>query len=211
MPHIVPVVEGPGDLLATPILLRKILYDQCNRFDIGVGRPKKANGKGNLTRDLERFLKYAALHPDCAGILVLIDSDNDCPVELAQDYCARARQTGLSVPIVVVCAVREYEAWLIASLDSIKDNPRGGSPIISAEASYSGDVESMSDAKDWLGDQMPSGRAYRETTDQASLTNLIDISLAASNSRSFVRLCHAVDEMVAAIDSGTAMITPFPG
>ena len=211
MPSIVPVVEGPGDLEATPILLRKILYGQCNRFDIGVARPKKANGKGNLKRDLEKFLRYAALNPDCAGILVLIDSDDDCPVELTQIYCERARQAGLSVPIVVVCAVKEYEAWFIASLDTIKDDSLGGGSIISAEASYSGDVESISGVKAWLGDQMPSGRAYRETTDQASLTDRIDISLAASNSRSFVRLCHAVDEIVAAIDSGTAVITPFPG
>ena len=63
---------------------------------------------------IEKFIEYASYTPDCAGILVLADSDSDCGIEWAQGMCARCKARGLSVPIAVVCAVREYEAWFLA-------------------------------------------------------------------------------------------------
>lgn len=211
MPNIVPVVEGPGDLQATPILLRKILHEQFNRFDIGVARPKRANGKGNLKRDLERFVNYAALTHGCVGILVLSDADDECALGIVEDFCARCRHLGLAFPICIVCAVRDYEAWFLASLDTIKCGPNDARSVISATAAFTGSAESMHGVKAWLGRQMPPGRAYRETTDQAAFTALIDIPTALANSRSFRRLSHAVEELIVAIDSGVSVVSPFAG
>ena len=45
---IVPIVEGPGDRDASPVLLRRILFERLARYDITVARPKKANGKQDL-------------------------------------------------------------------------------------------------------------------------------------------------------------------
>jgi hypothetical protein len=60
---IVPIVEGPGDVQAAPILIRKILYEYFTFFDIGVAKPKKAGGRSTLDRPggIERFIEYALL------------------------------------------------------------------------------------------------------------------------------------------------------
>lgn len=201
-----PIVEGPGDVQAAPVLLRKILSDHLNCYDIGVVTPKRAGGRGGLDRagGIEKFIRYAAITPDCEGILVLVDADSDCAIDWARRACDRCRDVGVAVPIAVVCAVREYEAWFLASLDSIK-----GSSRLNREMHFDGDPEALGAVKEWFTQQMPPGHAYKETIDQTSFTSLIDIPLARDNSRSFRRLCHAVEELQSAMAAGSSSITPF--
>jgi hypothetical protein len=52
------------------------------------------------------------------------------------------------------------------------------------------------------------GRSYKPTEDQADLTYYIDLKLVQSKSRSFRRLCHAVEELIEAVDNGLATVTP---
>ena len=201
-----PIVEGPGDVRAAPILLRKILSDYLNCYDVGVLAPKRVGGRGGLDRvgGIEKFIKYAAITPDCEGILVLVDADSDCAIEWAKRTCDRCRQVGVAVPIAVVCAVLEYEAWFLASLDSIR-----GSGRLNQDIRFDGTPEALGGVKEWFTQQMPPGRAYKETIDQASFTSMIDVSLARDNSRSFRRLCHAVEELQSAMEAGSSSITPF--
>jgi hypothetical protein len=201
---IVPIVEGPGDVEALPILLRRLLHERFQRYDVEIVRPKKTGGSGKLIKELERFLAYAATTPDCGSILVLIDADEKCPRELADSLASRSKALGLDKPTAVVCAKCEYETWFLASLETIR-----GRAAIAAAVSFTGDVESFRGVKGWLSDQMPSDRNYKETTDQASLTGFIDMDLAQANSRSFRRLCHAVEELLDAMDSGVPVVTPL--
>jgi hypothetical protein len=203
---IVPIVEGPGDVSALPILLRRLLQERYQRYDGEIARPKKAGGSGNLIKEggLERYLAYAATTPGCGSILVLIDADHKCPKELAECLASRSEALGLDKPIAVVCAKCEYETWFLASLDTIR-----GRVAISSTASFTGEVESLRGAKEWLSDQMPPDRNYKETVDQPSLTPFIDLGLAHENSRSFRRLCHAVEQLLAAMDSAKPIVTPF--
>ena len=205
MLSIVPIVEGPGDVQALPVLLRKILYERLSRYDIQVTKPKNSNGRGKLLKRFESYLEYAAIEPRCGAILVLIDADDDCPVELARGLVGRCTAVAIGKPAVVVCATREYEAWILASLDTVK-----GQSKISESASFTGDVENLRELKKWLTDQMPPGLAYKETLDQPALTHWIDLDLAHEKSRSFRRLCHAVEELLTAMDSGNVVVTPPP-
>ena len=191
-PGIVPIVEGPGDETAAPLLLRRVLYERMSS-SIDVKRPKKAKGRPGLINRLEDFLAYASRTEGCAGILVLLDSDRDCPTELGTELAHRATAAAVGKPVAVVCAKREYENWFLASDDE-----------------FTGDMEEFSGAKDWLTRKMSPGRAYKETTDQASYTRDIDIETAFLASRSFRRLCNAVEELVACIDTGTVKVTPRP-
>jgi hypothetical protein len=200
---IVPVVEGPGDVQAFPVLLRKILYERISRYDIQIGNPKNGNGRGNLLKRFENYLEYAAIEPRCGAILVLIDSDDDCPVNLAKNLADRCAAVATGKPTVIVCAAREYESWILASLSTVKGNSG-----ISEVASLTGDTETFKGVKGWLTNQMPLGRAYKETLHQAALTNWIDLNLAHDNSRSFRRLCHAVQELIDSLDNGSGIITP---
>ena len=124
MTTIIPVVEGAGDVTALPGLLGRILLERYNRPDVMVAQGRTnvvtANGRTNLENKLERFLQHAQNKPECDAILVLLDADDDCPVNLAQGLLKRCEQLGLTSPVEIVCAHREYESWFLASLDTIK-------------------------------------------------------------------------------------------
>ena len=191
MRFIVPIVEGPGDVAAAPELLRRVLYECLDRYDIGVTKPKNANGKGRLIKRLENFIGYAALTDGCVAIFVLLDADDDCPKELSIELAGRARAAGLGIPTVVVCANREYESWFLAS-----------------DEDFQGDAEGYSGAKQWLNRRVSPGLAYKETRDQVRFSATMDIDAAFESSRSFRRLCSAVNELIQFIDTGVIKATP---
>ena len=205
--NIVAIVEGVGDKNAVPSLVRKILQEQLDRYDIGTGKSKVANGRENLVGKFEKFVEYAMIDNPSA-ILVLVDADEDCPVELARDFVRRAAAMNAQVPIAIVCAKSEYEAWFICSLsdsagDGIRRNLGLPSSVVCPE-----NAESIRDAKGWLTNRMPRNRRYSPRTDQDDLTHHIAIKLVREKSRSFRRLCDAVRELADAVDAGASAVTP---
>ncbi len=104
------------------------------------------------------------------------------------------------VPIAVVCVVREYESWFLASVAS----------VVGGVTAYTGNPESTVNPKETLKQLLPR-RNYRETEHQAKLTALIDLDAASKNSRSFRRLRHAVEELVDALDANIPMVSPGLG
>ena len=204
---IVPVVEGSGDSKAVPALLRRILWEHFTRYDITVESPKNAKGKKNLIKDYEKFVRYASIEPSCAGILVLLDADDECPVEEVGKLVERTRNLNLAKAVTIVYANREYETWFLASLDSQQGTEMRTRLEIDKSESYRGNVEDVH-AKTWLKRRMPCRRTYKETSDQASLSPFIDIEHTRHRSRSFQRLCHAVEELLDAIETGTPIVTP---
>ncbi len=199
MPTIIPVVEGPGDLVALPQLAGRILQQMQTPPGIIVAQGKSrvvmTKGRSNLEANPEKFLKHAQNKPDCGAILVLLDADNDCPVTEFQDMSKRCGRSGVTVPVQVVYAHPEYETWFLASLNTIR-----GLHGIPESATFIGEAEYITDPKKWLSDQMPTGRVYKETTHQAPLSSAINLSLAYENSRSFRRLSHALEQLVEAIN-----------
>jgi len=142
---------------------------------------------------LERAVTYHVRQPDCAGVVVLLDMDDDCPVQKARDLAARIQKvSGLSCPVAVVCAKCEYEAWFLASLESITGDI------------YEGDPETRRDAKGWLRKRY----GYKQTRDQAVYTRKIDVAKACQLSRSFRRAKHALEEIVSAAEQGRPVVTP---
>lgn len=211
MPKIVPIVEGPGEVDAVPALLYKVLQEM-NRRDIQVAAVKNAHGCGNLTKTggLERFVQYAWKEPDCGAILILVDTDKHCAKELAEGFAKRIQAIGVRHSVVTVCANREYEAWFLASLETIAGKDLGGRPGLPEGLQYPDDVEARVGVKGWLDSQFPKGRIYKETEDQILMTRLLDTVLVRNRSRSFCRLWHAVEEALKAMDSGKVIVTPLP-
>lgn len=211
MPKIVPIVEGDGEVGAVPLLLGKLVA-QMGRPEIGISRPPlNAGSCTNLTKPggLERFVQNAALRSDCGAILVLMDADKGCPLKIAQDFVARVTALGTKYPVVVVIANCEYEAWFLASLDSIagkKLENRAGLPV--GTTYLEPDVETLVGVKGWLNRQFPGSRKYKERFDQSPMTHLLRPDLVAPRSRSFRRLQHASEEAVAAIDARQVVVTP---
>lgn len=212
MPRIVPIVEGDGEVEAVPLLLGKLVAGM-GRPEIGISSPPlNAGSCSNLTKPggLERFVQNAALRPHCGAILVLMDADKGCPLKIAEEFVSRINTLGTKFPVVVVIAKCEYEAWFLASLDSIAGKGlegRAGLPLGTAYADT--DVETLVGVKGWLSRHIPGSRRYKETFDQAPMTRLLNPDLVAPRSRSFRRLRHALEEAVSAIDTQTVIVTPL--
>ncbi len=208
MPKIVPIVEG--EVQAVPGLLYKLLAELGRQHNIQIETPQNAHGRGNLTTPggIERFVQNAWTKRDCGAVLVLVDADKDCPVELASDFARRVSAIGVRFPVVIVAANCEYEAWFLASLETITEIVLDSGTALPAGLSYTGDVEARAGVKGWLTAQFPPGRIYKETIDQKAMTRLLDPARVRLRSRSFRRLCHALEQAVEAIDQRRAFVTP---
>lgn len=191
MPKIIPIVEGDGDVQAVPLLLRRILHEHFQRYDWQIARPKKAHSLANLRNRLSSFIRYAEMEPDATHILILMDLDDGCPKEQAGQLAHQIREIHPRLPVSVVLAHREYEAWFLASLPAL-----AGNTLLPAGCSYEGNPEQKRGAKEWLSNRLPPGVIYKETEDQPAWSAQLDIPLTASRSRSFRRLIHAVQEFI---------------
>lgn len=201
MLRIITIVEGYGEVYAMRVLLQKLVDWETQGAEFP--RPKNALGKFNLKKPggLERFLELARRDPPCDGILILVDADDECPIELASDLAERARGCNLPFPIAVVCAKCEYEAWFLASMETIAGTANSDIP---AGTKYESPVEDKRGVKEWLSAQMPDGLSYKESVHQPNMTAHLDVNLAQQRSRSFRRLSHALQELLA----GEVTVTP---
>jgi hypothetical protein len=91
----------------------------------------------------------------------------------------------------VVLAKCEYEAWLIASAESISGH-RG----LPADLTCPASPDELRDPKGWLSNRLPAGRRYQPTLDQTALTAHLDFALARERSRSFRKLLSALDKLI---------------
>lgn len=207
---IVPIVEGDGEVAAVPTLLHKLLT-QRGISNLSIAQPKNAHGSGNLTKQsgVERFVQYAWTEPDCVAVLVIIDGDCfRCVVELARQLAARIRALNVVKPTSIVVAYREYEAWFLASLPSIAGKRIGESVLLPQGLVLKEQPETIRDVKGWLSRRMSSGMAYKETEHQLLMTRLLDLKLASDSSRSFRRLCSAMDQILMSIGESAIAVTP---
>ncbi|MET4104999.1 DUF4276 family protein [Hymenobacter sp. UYP22] len=192
MKRLIALVEGPGDVTAVPVLLRK-LFQQNHDFDWMPGDPMKVGELPALRKKLRNFAEALRIKMNdgkCHGVLVLLDMEDGCPRDeawaLASDFAA----FGLPYPVAVVFAYREYEEWLVASLPTIAPNVASLPNVLVRDYP----IEGKRGVKEWLTRQMPAGTIYKETTDQASFTAYLNAELALE-CRSFQRLTKAVAEI----------------
>ena len=185
MLRIASIVEGHGECEAVPILVRRIaqtlqpglvpLVDPVIRVPAS-----KLVKQGEIERAIELAARKNAGQ---GGILVLLDCDDGCPAEIGPALLRRARNARSHLPISVVLAKREFEAWFLAAAESLRG--RRGLP---ANLSAPKNPEAIRGAKEWLTDQMPPGFSYSESSDQPALTAIFDMN-AARRADSFDK-CH---------------------
>lgn len=202
------VVEGDGEETAAPELVRRILYEHAQHYEIKVHKSYNAHGRNNIAKPggLEKFLNLNRSRPDCAAMIVLLDAerdDVDCPPCLAGQLAQRARELKLPFPIAIVCAACEYESWFLYNMDAIAEHYGWTS------ATYLPDPEMECSAKEWLTRWMPDSRIYKETQDQVRMTSALDIVNTMQQSRSFRRMVHAVELLLESIKNGDNAVTPL--
>ena len=192
MPVIIAIVEGVGEVRAVPILIRRIAGAIVPSAAPQVPKPIRVNRDRLLKENvLERYVDLAARQsgPN-GGILILLDADDDCPRDKAPEILRRATTARNDRRIGVVLACREYEAWFLASADSL-----AGHRDLGSDTTAPANPEVIRDAKGWLTDRMAAGRAYQETRDQPAFSTLFDLD-QARRTASFKKMWRTVEELI---------------
>lgn len=181
--RIAAIVEGHGEVEAIPVLIRRIssevdpalVPDILHPIRVPANRLKK---RGELERTVELAARKLG---GVGGVLILLDCDWDdaCPKWNAPALLYRARSVRPELPISLVLAYKEYEAWFIAAVQSIS-NKLG----LSESPETVLDPEGIRGAKEWLSRRMPRNQRYVETLHQPALTQLFDMQ-AARRANSF--------------------------
>lgn len=194
--HLSCVVEGKGEEQAVPILIRRI----AERVDpsLAVQIPKPVLIKRNRLSELENRVQMAAKKMQGpGGVLILLDGEGECPAQLGPELLRRATQVSGDLPLGVVCAKQEFEAWFLAAAESI-----GGQRGLPATMQPPADPEAISDAKGWLRGHMPKNRKYSEPRDQPALSAVFDLDQARSRSDSFDKCYREVERLLNVLRAG---------
>ncbi len=169
------VTEGHGETDAVLNLLHRL------QADLGLppvvwGRPLR-----KLVASRSRAEEMAGLvrgKGDAQGLLLLRDDEDGCPRETGPELAKWLKELGLPFPAAVVLFFREYETLFLPCVDLMAGRPlvsRGiERPGLRAGASFTDDPEGPRDAKGVITSLMPPGRAYKPTTDQLALTQMVE-------------------------------------
>jgi len=192
------IVEGrgeaglPGRAGAAEIVIRRIVeaIDPQLRLDVPIALRIP---RGSLIRrgGVEDAAERAARRLGGDGaIMVLLDSDDDPREVLEADLLARARQARPDLPIAVVAATSEFEAWFLAAAASL-----AGIEGLPVDLRAPPNPEGIRDAKGWLKKRM-AARSYSETIHQPIFARCFDLQ-AARTAPSFAHCCDEIARLVA--------------
>jgi hypothetical protein len=202
--RIIPIVEGYGEERAVPCLIQRWLQHRRwhQFFEVpdtainakGCGRLKAAYDKVRHI-GIEHYI-IAALRNKPDAILVVLDADEECKNRghgngLGPELLARAKVVAPHVPLAVVIANREYEAWFLANVNSFR--ARG---LFSKHTAIPRDLdpESTRDCKGLIAELI--GCRYEETVHQLELTCGLRFSPGAiGRSRSYGKLIRDLERL----------------
>lgn len=180
------IVEGHGEQESARILVRRVA------LELGLPQPEVVawRSKRHLivrADELERSLTFLRNKLGVQGrVLVLLDSDDDCPAELGPELLERAtKATDLRVGVVL--ANRECESWFLAAAPSLQ-----ALGVLRSDAVPPADPESVRGAKEWLA---TAGLDYSPTLHQASLTEQFSL-VEARRAQSFGKLVREVQALL---------------
>ncbi|RKU20124.1 hypothetical protein C6501_00615 [Candidatus Poribacteria bacterium] len=116
------IVEGQGEVAAVPVLIRRIAAERYPEMVIDIHRPIRVKRTQVVQPDqLEHEVELAVQRIGGNGaIFIILDSDDDCPAQLGPALLYRASQVRDNLPIAVVLAKRELEAWFLAAAESLR-------------------------------------------------------------------------------------------
>lgn len=143
--------------------------------------------------ELERAVEVAAGKAGVSGgIMILVDADDDCPAALGPSLLGRAQAVRGDIPIGLVLAKQEFEAWFLAAADSLAG--RRGLPL---DLTAPPNPESIQSPKAWLGRYMrASGGTYSETIDQPAFASVFAL-VAARSADSFDKCYREMEALLA--------------
>jgi hypothetical protein len=201
-----PIVEGDGEIGAVPTLLRRLI-SEAGSYCLEVAKPIKRRRCHFIRREeVQRSVALALARPNCGAILLMFDADDDCPKMLASQVKQWADDASNGrVRCEVVINNREYEAWFLASIESLR-----GQRGIRRDAEFTADCEGVRGAKEAFEDRMERDIYYHEPTDQPAFTAIFDLRAAFAKSRSFRRMVAAFNNIAVLNGCTTIDLTVRP-
>jgi hypothetical protein len=192
--RVAPIVEGHGEFLCVGNLLRRIWYELLGGQFIEVQKPIRHH-QGTLlqpegmSRAIRLALKSLNTPPstDPSLVLVLIDSEGECPARLGPDLLNVAKRVDPRADVACVLAHVMYETWFVAassSLASFLDLGSADPPL---------DPEGMELGKSWIAKRVR-GPKYVETFHQSKMTSAMDLAQCRTASPSFDKLCRELEK-----------------
>jgi len=181
---IIPIVEGHGEQLALPLLIRRIFGELQPDTTPEINPPIRVKATSFL-HDADYFRKKVELATSKAAqgdgmVLILLDCEDECPGTLGPLLLAKAQAVRGDIPCTVVLARREYETWFLAaaaSLAGCAGLPKTLEPPHLPEA--------IRGAKEWLGRHLPA--SYDPIIHQAKFTAAFSLA-EAQTIPSFARM-----------------------
>jgi hypothetical protein len=177
------IVEGHGEEQGAPVLIRHIAqafsFYASVRFEVRRVPKSQLVQPGELERVIEALTRQIGRN---RPLLVLLDADDDCPKNLADELKVRCLAKHSDVTISIVIAEREYEAWFLAAARSLAG--QGG---LALQLDPPINPESIRGAKEWLTAHMREDQSYSPTRHQAAYSARMDLA-EARRARSFRKL-----------------------
>ena len=195
-PVVVPIVEGHSEVGSVPLLLRRVLAERGS-YHISIARPVRVpRFKIVKPGELERAITLARKNRErCDAVLVLLDAEDDCPKELAPELLDRATQANSDLPIRVVLAKTEFEAWFLGSLESLR-----GFRGIPSTAQSPEEPEEIRGAKEYLTRTMLGRCTYVEVADQPAFAERFHLKDTQRRCPSFDKLVRDIAALAARLE-----------
>lgn len=200
--NIQPIVEGHGEVAAVPVLLRRFI-EEAQAWRVNIGRPiRRSRGQLVQQAQLEQAVNLALRQRGCDAILIMFDGDTDCPAELGPRVHRWATVAAGDVPCEVVLPHREYEAWFLAAIESLR-----GARGLRSDAPPHPDPEAPRGAKEQLEARMYSGNSYFERMDQPAFSARFSMAATHARCRSFRKLTNSFGNLLCAMGQA---VDPWP-
>ncbi len=197
IPALVPIVEGHSEAHgAIRNLLERVIYDFRKATGIRIATPyrvkrdKVVNRPGKLAAAIinaARDREERGFH--VASLLVVLDAEDDCPVEIAAKLKEEASRA-TRFPVAVVLANKMIENWVVGSKESLT-----GICGIRKGATAPADPEGVRPLER-LCNNMVGSRRYQKTADLSALLAKLDIGLCAERCRSFRKFVKEVEYLI---------------
>lgn len=226
-------VEGKGDVSAVPALTQRVVNELVAHDALIVDHdPFRVVGLATLVKSgcekWRNWLEYAGkTRSNMGAALLVLDGDIDHVSPQWANYTtqynsnrfcatraaamlgqeARAVRAGDVYSLASVFAMKEFEAWLLAGVESLRGKPLAeGRGIVRIDAAYPDfDPESRRDAEGELKKIIP---LYSKKLDQGVLAGGVDLNAVRERSRSFRRFCSAIGQLAEGVRSGQHVVTP---
>lgn len=172
-------VEGHGENVAAQKLIHKLIHHyQFGNYFFSEGKRWK---NLHLVEGLEKAVRYAALQDDIEGVLLLRDSDDDCPKTLAPQIAGILRNLKMPFPIAYCLMYREFETLFVAYLNEFSGltipHLQHKNLTFQNNIPVFDNPESKRDAKGVVSDYLLRVGTYKPTVDQASITQALNIGV----------------------------------